>query len=181
MLWLVGPRAALTILLTYLWMPELGTQHELVHATAAPESNWSVSDARLVTDQFVRVCVESQGWAETFSASHGRPPSLFIWEIANQTGEAIDTTLFAEAIENTLLRSGKVEVKNDPLQVDRMLEGRLLVVVERTEAGAVQKTYVGDFAILDRTQGQPVCSARGELRRLVEEMPLPEVDAVPTS
>ncbi len=71
---------------------------------------WNETDAGMVADSMVAQCLKGE-WLTSFASSRGeRPdrPVVVVGGIYNKTSEHIDTDLFMNEIERSLLESGKV-------------------------------------------------------------------------
>jgi len=73
---------------------------------------WNETDARMVADSMVAQCLSGR-WISDFSMGRdGRPPTpvVVVGGIYNESSEHINTNLFMNEIERSLLESGEVQI-----------------------------------------------------------------------
>ncbi len=72
---------------------------------------WNETDARMVADSMVSQCLGGR-WLDEFSSSaEGRAePVVVVGGVYNQSSEHINTDLFMNEIESSLLESGRVQI-----------------------------------------------------------------------
>ena len=74
---------------------------------------WNDTDVRMASRELIQD-VLAQPWLDNFMKSQGRNPTAIIGEIANRTGEHINTQVITKEWEAALLNSGRVQFVASP-------------------------------------------------------------------
>ncbi len=70
--------------------------------------NWNDTDARLVSEEIIKDCLEKP-WVINFVERHSKKPIVIVGSVRNRSHEHIDAQIFVKALEQSLLNSGKVQ------------------------------------------------------------------------
>jgi len=69
---------------------------------------WNDTDSRLVAEEMIRDCL-SRPWLAKAASEEGKPPTVIVGTVRNQSHEHIATDTFVENLQRELINSGKVE------------------------------------------------------------------------
>jgi uncharacterized protein (TIGR02722 family) len=69
---------------------------------------WNDTDSRLVAEEMIKDCL-SRPWLASAADSKGKPPTVVVGRVRNQSSEHIATDTFIEDLQRELLNSGKVQ------------------------------------------------------------------------
>ncbi len=69
---------------------------------------WNDSDIRIVCEALLTNCLESPRVAK-FEEQNGRPPTVIIGKIKNESSERIDTSIVAKRLQTAIINSGVLE------------------------------------------------------------------------
>lgn len=69
---------------------------------------WNDTDSRLVAEEMIRDCL-SRPWLTRAASDKGKPPTVIVGTVRNQSHEHIATDTFTEDLQRELINSGKVE------------------------------------------------------------------------
>ncbi|MBF0387166.1 MAG: penicillin-binding protein activator LpoB [Candidatus Omnitrophica bacterium] len=68
---------------------------------------WNDTDARLTAEEMIKSCLET-AWLANFNKEKGRDPVVIVGTVNNRSHEHINSLVFVEDLEQTLVNSGKV-------------------------------------------------------------------------
>src|SRR3989338_3551931 len=68
---------------------------------------WNDTDARMVSNQMIKDCLEGN-WISEFNKKNGRDPVVIVGTVENRSSEHIDSAVFVKSLEADLIGSGKV-------------------------------------------------------------------------
>ena len=69
---------------------------------------WNDSDARMVSQEMIKNCLEGQ-WLTNFLKDGGRNPTVIVGTVENRSSEHINAEVFVKSLESELIKSGKVD------------------------------------------------------------------------
>jgi len=98
---------ALLLPLTLCACPPTHVQRLDARAERDVSGRWNDTDARLVADEMIADTL-SRPWLANATSKLGRPPTVVVGQVRNQSMEHIATDLFVEALQRALINSGKV-------------------------------------------------------------------------
>jgi len=157
---------------------------------------WNDSDARMVSEEMIKNCLEGQ-WLTKFLQEKGHNPIVIVGTIENRSSEHINASVFVKSLESELIKSGKVEFvassservevrderKNqqegwtDPATIkpigkeigaDFMLRGSINTVTDDT-SGKYVILYQVNLELIDLTTNQVRWLEQTELKKLVKK------------
>lgn len=88
-----------------------GTQVRRMDVDAVKDlsGRWNDTDSRLVAEEMIRDCL-SRPWLDNARQDkHGKPPTVIVGTVRNESHEHINTDTFVEDLQRELINSGKVE------------------------------------------------------------------------
>jgi penicillin-binding protein activator len=71
---------------------------------------WNDTDARLVADSMITLCLEGRWLNEASTGTRGETPSIVVGSVINRSTEHISTDVFMNEIESFFIESGHVTV-----------------------------------------------------------------------
>ena len=158
---------------------------------------WNDTDARLVSSQMIKNCLEGN-WISEFNKTNGRDPVVIVGTIENKSSEHIESAVFVKSLEADLINSGKVvfvaskverpEVREervdqgkggwtDPATIkaigketgaDFMLRGSIFTVTDDTK-GKYAILYQVNLELIDMTTNQVRWMEQTELKKIVQK------------
>jgi uncharacterized protein (TIGR02722 family) len=69
---------------------------------------WNDTDSKLTADEMIQDCL-SRPWLSKASQAKGKPPTVIVGTVRNQSHEHIATDTFVEDLQRALINSGQVE------------------------------------------------------------------------
>lgn len=158
---------------------------------------WNDTDARMVSSQMIKDCLEGN-WINEFNKANGRNPVVIIGTVENKSSEHIEPAVFVKSLEADLINSGKVtfvaskverpEVRDervdqnkggwtDPETIkaigketgaDFMLRGSIHTVTDDTK-GKYAILYQVNLELIDMTTNQVRWMDQTELKKIVQK------------
>jgi len=71
---------------------------------------WNDTDARMVADSMVTMCLDGRWLREASTGTRGETPSIVVGSVINRSTEHISTDVFMNEIESRFIESGRVTV-----------------------------------------------------------------------
>jgi len=99
-----------TVILTSAWLAGCSStdvKRLPVQETVDLSGKWNDTDARLVSEQMIKDCLEKP-WLSEFNKKTGQNPSVIVGNVENRSHEHIDAAVFVKSLESNLINSGKV-------------------------------------------------------------------------
>lgn len=155
---------------------------------------WNDTDSRLVAEEMIRDCL-SRPWLSRASASKGKPPTVIVGTVRNQSHEHISTDTFVENLQRELINSGQVEfvaskgergeVRDERLDqdvnaaedtrkahgqetgADFMLSGSINTIVDR-EGGKEVVLYQTNLKLLNMKSNQIAWNGEKKIKKFVQ-------------
>lgn len=84
---------------------------------------WNDYDAKLVSEEMIKDCVENPWWLN-FVKDKGRNPVVIVGSVENRSHEHINSLVFVKFIERDLLNSGKIIFVASPVERDEIRDER---------------------------------------------------------
>lgn len=158
---------------------------------------WNDTDARMVSSQMIKDCLEGN-WINEFNKTNGRNPVVIVGSVDNKSSEHIEAAVFVKSLEAELINSGKVtfvaskterpEVRDervdqnkggwtDPATIkaigketgaDFMLRGSIYTVTDDTK-GKYAILYQVNLELIDMTTNQVKWMDQTELKKIVQK------------
>lgn len=95
---------------------------------------WNDADIQIVCKALIAECVESPRVAK-FETQHGRPPTVVLGKIRNESTEHIDTSIVSKKMQTAIINSGVMEFVADSSE-----RGQLREEVDQQEGNASEDT-----------------------------------------
>lgn len=155
---------------------------------------WNDTDSRLVAEEMIKDCL-SRPWLENAKGAKGKPPSVIVGTVKNQSHEHIATDTFVEDLQRELINSGKVqfvagknergEVREERLDqdvnaaeetrkahgqetgADYMLSGAINTIEDK-ERGTAVVFYQTNLKLLDMKSNQIAWNGQKKIKKLVK-------------
>lgn len=139
---------------------------------------WNETDARMVADSMVAQCLGGR-WLSDFAASRGdRPPApvIVVGGIYNESSEHINTNLFMNEIERSLLESGDVQIAAGGTSREEIREERYdQSIFASTETAAAFGREIGADYVMTGDIGS-IVDEEGDTRSIYYQVSLELVD-----
>lgn len=156
---------------------------------------WNDTDSRLVAEEMIKDCLD-RPWFSIFQGKNNREPVVIVGTVMNRSSEHINSQVFIEDLERSLLNSGKVnfvaghqereEIRNerddqhagetDPSTVkpkgketgaDFMLQGSINSIKDEIK-GKYAILYQVNLELIDLTNNRKVWIGQKNIKKLVE-------------
>jgi len=167
-----------------------------VEETIDLSGRWNDTDARVVSEELIKNCLDG-AWLSNFNKASGRNPVVIVGAIVNRTSEHINPSVFIKNLEKDLINSGKATFvaskdervtireerqeqqtgQTDPQTIkpagketgaDFMLQGNINAVTDEIKGKAVT-LYQVNLELVDLTTNQISWLGQTQLKKLVKK------------
>ena len=173
-----------------------GTSVKRVETTQVIDvsGKWNDTDSRLTAEEMISDCL-ARPWITEASGVTGSKPTVIVGTVRNMSSEHINTTVFVEDLQRSLINSGRVsfvaskdergEVRDERLDqsinsseetkkahgqeagADFMLSGNISTIEDK-EGGKSVILYQTDLKLLDMKTNQIVWNGQKKIKKVVK-------------